>query len=190
MYSCGPQHMANQKQDDQLEHSYSNYVMIRDVILKTCRRWLMIGRRGERGSGISVLAARHDDNDDDDIMLKVVTNAIQNESWYKILLLLTPFRSCHKTKEINLRNLLKPIKSTDRTKSGTRKFTQRHINNPTKVIHLVILFIFPHVTWVRANSPPVNPPHIRVSLLRLRLTDSDFWLLTSPSSRLQLTLPL
>ena len=26
----------------------------------------MIGRRGERGSGISVLAAQHDDDDDDD----------------------------------------------------------------------------------------------------------------------------
>ena len=26
----------------------------------------MIGRRGERGSGISVQAARHDDDDDDD----------------------------------------------------------------------------------------------------------------------------
>ena len=31
-------HMANQKQDDQLEHSYSSYVMIRDVTPKTCRR--------------------------------------------------------------------------------------------------------------------------------------------------------
>ena len=58
-------HMANQKQDDQLEHSYSSYVMIRDVILKTCRRRWMIGRCGEKGSRISVLAARH--NDDDDI---------------------------------------------------------------------------------------------------------------------------
>ena len=37
MCSCGPPHMANQKQDDQLEHSYSSYVMIRDVTLKTCR---------------------------------------------------------------------------------------------------------------------------------------------------------
>ena len=55
-------HMANQKQDDQLEHSYSSYVMIQDVTLKTCRRRWMIGRRGERGSGISVLAARHDDD--------------------------------------------------------------------------------------------------------------------------------
>ena len=66
MYSCGPPHMANQKQDDQLEHSYSSYVMIRDVTLKTCRRRWMIGRREERGSGISVLAARQDDDDDDD----------------------------------------------------------------------------------------------------------------------------
>ena len=61
MCSCGPPHMANQKQDDQLEHTYSSYEMIRDVTLKTCRRRWMIGRRGERGSGISPLAARHDD---------------------------------------------------------------------------------------------------------------------------------
>ena len=37
--------------------------MIRDVTLKTCRRRWMIGRRGERGSGISLLAARPDDDD-------------------------------------------------------------------------------------------------------------------------------
>ena len=29
-------HMAKQKQDDQLEHTYSSYVRIRDVTLKTC----------------------------------------------------------------------------------------------------------------------------------------------------------
>ena len=51
MYSCGPPHMTIQKQDDQLEHTCSSYVMIRDVTLKTCQRWWMIGRRGERGSG-------------------------------------------------------------------------------------------------------------------------------------------
>ena len=56
-------HMANQKQDDQLEHTYSSCVMIQDVTLKTCQRRWMIGRRGETGSGISVLAARHDDDD-------------------------------------------------------------------------------------------------------------------------------
>ena len=48
MYSYGPPHMANQMQDDQLEHSYSSYVMIWNVILKTCRRRWMTGRRGER----------------------------------------------------------------------------------------------------------------------------------------------
>ena len=32
--------------------------------MKTCQRRWMIGRRGERGSGISMLAARHDDDDE------------------------------------------------------------------------------------------------------------------------------
>ena len=58
--------MAKQKQDDQLERTYSSYVRIRDVALKTCQKRRMIGRSGERGSGISVLAARHNDDDDDD----------------------------------------------------------------------------------------------------------------------------
>ena len=57
--------MAKQKQDDQFEHTYSSYVRIRDVALKTCHRRWMIGKSGERGSGISVLATRHDDGDDD-----------------------------------------------------------------------------------------------------------------------------
>ena len=61
MYSYGPPHMAKQKQDDQLEHTYRSYARIRDVALKTCQREWMIGRSGERGSEISVLAARHDD---------------------------------------------------------------------------------------------------------------------------------
>ena len=57
-------HMAEQKQDDQLELTYSSYVRIRDVAQKTCQRRWMIGRSGERGSGISVLAAWHDEDDD------------------------------------------------------------------------------------------------------------------------------
>ena len=58
--------MAVQKQDDQHEHTFSSYVRIRDVVLKTyLGRWT-IGRSGERGSGISVLPARYDDDDDDD----------------------------------------------------------------------------------------------------------------------------
>ena len=68
MYSYEPPHMAEQKQDDQLEHIYSSYVRIRDVALKTCQRRWTIWRSGERGSGISVLAARHDDDDDICIM--------------------------------------------------------------------------------------------------------------------------
>ena len=58
--------MGAQKQDDQLERTFSSYVRIQVVVLKTyLRRWT-IGRSGERGSGISVLPARYDDDDDDD----------------------------------------------------------------------------------------------------------------------------
>ena len=56
-------YMAEQKQDDQLEHTYSSYVRIWDVALKSCQRRWTIWRSGERGSGISVLAAWHDDDD-------------------------------------------------------------------------------------------------------------------------------
>ena len=34
----GPQHMTVQKQDDQHEHTFSNYVRIQDVVQKTCQR--------------------------------------------------------------------------------------------------------------------------------------------------------
>ena len=62
MYSYGPPHMAVQKQDDQHEHTFSNCVRIQDVVLKTCLGRWTIGKSGERGSGISVLPARHDDD--------------------------------------------------------------------------------------------------------------------------------
>ena len=66
MYSYGSPHMAAQKQDDQLERTFSSYVRIQAVVLKTyLGRWT-IGRSGERRSGISVLPARYDDDDDDD----------------------------------------------------------------------------------------------------------------------------
>ena len=52
-----------QKQDDQHKHTFSSYVKIRDVVLKTCQRRWTIGKSGERGSGISMLVARHDDDD-------------------------------------------------------------------------------------------------------------------------------
>ena len=57
-------HMGVQMQDDQHEHTFSNYVRIQDVVQKTCMRRWTIRKSGERGSGISVLQARHDDDDD------------------------------------------------------------------------------------------------------------------------------
>ena len=64
MYSYGSPHTAAQKQDDLHERTFSSYVRIQVVVLKTyLGRWT-IGRSGERGSGISVLPARYDDDDD------------------------------------------------------------------------------------------------------------------------------
>ena len=68
MYSNWPPHLAKQKQENQLEHTYSSYVRIQDVALKTCHKRWIIGRSGGRRSGISVLAARHDDDD----LMKVI----------------------------------------------------------------------------------------------------------------------
>ena len=68
---CTPTH-GRAKQDDQHEHTFSNYVRVQDVVLKTrLRRWT-IGKSGVRGSGISVLPARHDDDDDDIKYIRMV----------------------------------------------------------------------------------------------------------------------
>ena len=64
MYTYGPFHMDLQRQEDQLEPTYSSSVPIRDVALRSSQKQWRIGRRGKRGSGISVLIARHDDDDD------------------------------------------------------------------------------------------------------------------------------
>ena len=64
MYSYGPPHMAVKNQNDQHEHAFSNYMRIQDVVQKTCLRRWTIRKSGERGSGISVLPARHDDDDE------------------------------------------------------------------------------------------------------------------------------
>ena len=62
MYSYWPPQMAGKKQHGQLEHTFSSFVRTRDVALRTYRRRCAIGRSGERGSGISVLVKRHDDD--------------------------------------------------------------------------------------------------------------------------------
>ena len=65
MFSYGPPYMAEQKQGDQFKPTYSSSVRIQDVALRSCQKQWTIGRSGERGSGISVLVARHDDKPDD-----------------------------------------------------------------------------------------------------------------------------
>ena len=64
-FHFGLPHMAEQKQDDKHKHTFSSYVRIRDVVQKICQRRWTIGKSGERGSGISVLPARNDDDDDE-----------------------------------------------------------------------------------------------------------------------------
>ena len=56
-------HMAGQKQDDQLEPTYSSSVRIRDVALRTYQKRWTIRRSGERVSGISVLATQYNGDD-------------------------------------------------------------------------------------------------------------------------------
>ena len=70
--------MAAQKQNDQLERTFSSYVRIQVVVRKTyLGRWT-IGRSGERGSGISVLPARYDD--DDTVSLLTTRNTYEYEN--------------------------------------------------------------------------------------------------------------
>ena len=47
MYSYGPRHMAEQKQDDQLEHTYSSSMRIRDAAPRTCQKRWTITREGQ-----------------------------------------------------------------------------------------------------------------------------------------------
>ena len=54
--------MDEQRQDVQFEPTYSSSVPIRDVALRICQKQCAIGRCDERGSGIPVLIAQHDDD--------------------------------------------------------------------------------------------------------------------------------
>ena len=75
MYSCGPLHIDEQKQNDQLERTYSSSVPIRDEAQRTYWKQWAIGRGSERGPGISVQIARHDDDDD----LKRIRKLLETE---------------------------------------------------------------------------------------------------------------
>ena len=70
-YSFGPLHTGKQRQDDQLEPTYNRSVSIQDVALKTYwKRWT-IEKGVEIGSGRSALAARPDDDNDDDTLNRI-----------------------------------------------------------------------------------------------------------------------
>ena len=56
--------MVEQSQEDWLEPIYNSSVPIQDVALKTDRERWTIETGGGRGLGRAVLAARHDDDDD------------------------------------------------------------------------------------------------------------------------------
>ena len=66
MYFCGPFHMNEQRQDNQLELTYSRTVPIQNVAQKTCWKQWMIEKGGKRGSEISVLMMVQCDDDDYD----------------------------------------------------------------------------------------------------------------------------
>ena len=63
--------MDEQKWGDQLESIYNNSVPIQDVALKNYRERWTIEKGGRRGSEISAVAARHDDDDYDDIYISI-----------------------------------------------------------------------------------------------------------------------
>ena len=56
--------MDDQRQDDELEPTYNSSMPMQDVALKTCRKQWTIEKGRKKGSKISVLMARHDDDDD------------------------------------------------------------------------------------------------------------------------------
>ena len=64
--------MDEQRQDVQLEPTYSSSVLIQDVALRICQKRWTVGRCGERGSGLSMLIAQHDDDDDDDDLVTLL----------------------------------------------------------------------------------------------------------------------
>ena len=63
--------MDKQRQSDQVEPIYNSSVPMQDIALKTYRERWTKETRGESWSGRSVLAARHDD-DEEEMNKKIV----------------------------------------------------------------------------------------------------------------------
>ena len=68
--------------EDQLDLIYNSSVRTQVVVKKTCQKRWMIESNGERKFRKSLLAARHDDNDDD---MRTPKSVLKYET-YKILL--------------------------------------------------------------------------------------------------------
>ena len=72
MYSCGPLHMDEQRQDDQLAPIYISSGPMQDIDLKTYRERWTIETGGGRRSGRSMLEMRHDDDNDDNYLQWII----------------------------------------------------------------------------------------------------------------------
>ena len=70
MFSYWPPQMVELKQGDQREPTYSSFVRIRDIAMRTCQKRWTIGRSSERGTTIFVLVVWHDDDDHDDNIMR------------------------------------------------------------------------------------------------------------------------
>ena len=154
MYSYGPPQMAGKKQDDQHEHTFSSYVRIRDVALKTCQRRWIIGRSGERGSGISVLVARHDD--DDDYSQEVMESRLLR-LYFTVWLFLESFLHSYIISSIPIENIVfkKIYLTTNKYYGSSSKWTWE-CNIMVEgfrfmPLGLVRLRTFRLSTWVRCN---------------------------------------
>ena len=86
--------LAKKRQDDQLTPTYSSSVRIRGIALRTCRKRWTIGRGG---SGISVLMAQHDDNDDDLYLATSLHCIIQ----WGFFFLFSSYKEVYKCKLVN-----------------------------------------------------------------------------------------
>ena len=73
--------MDEQRRDDQLEPIYNNSVQIQNVALKTYREWWTIETGSGRGSGKSVLVARHDDAKHGQLSVYAIWNQNSADKW-------------------------------------------------------------------------------------------------------------
>ena len=150
MYSYGPPHMTGQKQDNQHEHTFSSYVRIWNVALKTCQRWWTIGKSGESRSGISVLVARHDDDRQENLVhiYQRLVHYKQHFSFSKMIWSRLDFGSSKilhfqnfKTTEVRCHFKLCQLTHTQQTKSL--------LTAPLNNLHLLIdCFRFVNFIWL------------------------------------------